>query len=144
WLSRMALRYGGRHELEGGNELLIFPAEGAGERSEREALRKELDQVRKQSEVYARELAAVFDRGEEITATSTAPPPPGATNMERFGALTKICAGISSDLRSTLVPMGKDVATLRRHEITDDQLDTLRHRLQHMQATLASISSIGS
>lgn len=144
WLSRMALRYGGRHELEGGNELLIFPAEGAGERSEREALRKELDEVRRQSEVYARELAAVFDRGEEITTTSTAPPPPGATNAERFAALTKVCAGIASDLGSTLGPMAKDVAGLRRHEITEEQLDTLRHRMQHARATLASITSIGS
>jgi signal transduction histidine kinase len=139
----MALRYGGRHELEGGNELLIFPAEGAGERSEREALRRELDEVRKQSEVYARELAAVFDRGEEVTSISTAPPPLGSGNFARFAALTKVCAGIASDLQSTLGPMSKDVAALRRHEITDEQLDTLRHRMQHARATLASITSIG-
>lgn len=143
WLSRMALRYGGRHELEGGNELLIFPAEGAGERSEREALQKELDEVRKQSEVYARELAAVFDRGEEVTSISTAPPPLGSGNHARFAAMTKMCAGIAADLEPTLVPMAKDVAALRRHEITDEQLDTLRHRMQHARATLASIASIG-
>lgn len=143
WLSRMAIRYGGRHELEGGNELLVFPAEGAGERSEREALRRELDEVRKQSEVYARELAAVFDRGEEVTSTSTAPPPLGSGNLARFAALTKVCAGIASDLQSTLGPMAKDVAALRRHEVTDEQLETLRHRMQHARATLASISSIG-
>jgi signal transduction histidine kinase len=39
--------------------------------------------------------------------------------------------------------MAKDVAALRRHEITDEQLDTLRHRMQHARATLASITSIG-
>ena len=37
WLSRVAMRYGGRHELEGGSEVLIFPADGATERSERRA-----------------------------------------------------------------------------------------------------------
>jgi signal transduction histidine kinase len=140
----MALRYGGRHELEGGNELLIFPAEGAGERSEREALRKELDEVRRQSEVYARELAAVFDRGEEVTTTSTAPPPLAGSKVERFAALTKVCAGIASDLQSTIGPMAKDVGALRRHEVSDEQLEKLRHRMQHARATLASITSIGS
>ncbi|MCL2779559.1 MAG: hypothetical protein FWD73_16325 [Polyangiaceae bacterium] len=67
WLSRMAKRYGGRHELEGGTEVLVFPAEGAGEPSEREALRRELDLARKQGEIYARELAAALERGEETT-----------------------------------------------------------------------------
>ncbi|CAN5834676.1 hypothetical protein BH11MYX4_BH11MYX4_63670 [soil metagenome] len=60
WLSRMAVRYGGRHELEGGNETLVLPAEVSSDRSERESLRKELDEARAQGEVYARELVAVF------------------------------------------------------------------------------------
>ncbi len=144
WLSRMALRYGGRHELEGGNELLSFPAEGASERSEREALRKELDEVRKQSEVYARELAAVFDRWEEVTTTSTVPPPPGHADLDRFTTLTKICAGIASELKNAFGSAARDVAAMRRHDVTDEQLDTLRRRFAHAQGILASIASIGS
>ena len=79
-----AIRYGGRHELEGGSEVLVFPADGASDRSESAALRKELDEARKQGEVYARELAAVFDRGEEVTAVSTVPPAPGVPSEARF------------------------------------------------------------
>src|SRR4029078_4423677 len=77
WLARMAVRYGGRYELEGGNETLVLPAEASGDRTESEELRQELDEARKQGEVYARELAAVFDRGEEVATVSSVPPAPG-------------------------------------------------------------------
>jgi two-component system OmpR family sensor kinase len=96
WLSRVIIRYGGRHELEGGSEVLVFPADGASDRSETQALRKELDEARKQGEVYARELAAIFDRGEEVTAVSTVPPAPGVPSEARFSAMTKLCSGIAS------------------------------------------------
>ncbi len=56
WLSRMAIRYGGRHELEGGMEVLSLPADGAGDEKERDLLRRELDEARRQGEAYAREL----------------------------------------------------------------------------------------
>src|SRR6185312_871228 len=45
WLSRMAVRYGGRHDLEGGTEAIVLRADGASERSERESLRRELDEA---------------------------------------------------------------------------------------------------
>lgn len=145
WLSRMAMRYGGRHELEGGNETLAFPAEGAAERSEREALRRELDEARRQGEVYARELAAVFERGEEPSTVSTVPPPPAGTQREdRFPVLTKLCAGIAAELRATLVPAAKELGALRRHEVTDEQLEKLRRRVTHAQEIVASIASVGS
>ena len=104
WLSRMALRYGGRHELEGGNETLVLPAEGSADRTEREALRKELDEARKQGEVYARELAAVFDRGEEVATVSSVPPAPGPPAADRFATITKVCAGVASELRAIARP----------------------------------------
>ena len=47
-----------------GSEVLSIPADNVSERNEREALRKELDEARKQGEAYARELAAVFAAGE--------------------------------------------------------------------------------
>lgn len=146
WLSRMAVRYGGRHDLEGGNETLVLPAEASPDRSEREALRKELDEARKQGEVYARELAAVFDRGEEVQTVSSVPPAPGPAGdgrADRFETITKVCAGVASELRATLGPLTKELASLRRHEVTDEQLDTLRRRLSHAQELVAGLRSIG-
>lgn len=144
WLARMAMRYGGRYELEGGNELMSFPAEGAPDRSEREALRRELDEARRQGEVYARELAAVFERGEEPTTTSTVPPALGVPHEERWRTMTKLCAGISAELRATLVPAAKELGAMRRHEVTDESLATLRRRVTHAQEIVASIASVGS
>jgi two-component system OmpR family sensor kinase len=144
WLSRMALRYGGRHDLEGGNETLVLPAEQSADRTEREALRKELDEARKQGEVYARELAAVFDRGEEVATVSSVPPAPGPPAADRFATITKVCAGVASELRASLGPLTKELDSLRRHEVTDEQLDTLRRRLSHTQELVASLRSIGS
>ena len=81
WLSRMALRYGGRHELEGATEVILLPADE--EREEKAALRKELDDARKQGEAYARELAAVFEKG-ELQGASSYPPPPMDPTTERL------------------------------------------------------------
>jgi two-component system, OmpR family, sensor kinase len=144
WLSRMALRYGGRHDLEGGNETLVLPAEVSSDRSERESLRKELDEARAQGEVYARELAAVFERGEDVATISSVPPAPGAPAAERFATITKVCAGVASELRATLGPLTRDLASLRRHDVTDEQLDTLRRRLSHAQELVAGLRSIGA
>ncbi|MBX3233711.1 MAG: sensor histidine kinase [Labilithrix sp.] len=143
WLSRVIIRYGGRHELEGGNEVLVFPAESASDRNESAALRKELDEARKQGEVYARELAAVFDKGEEVTAFSSMPPAPGGSAIERFEAMTKLCSGIASELRSVLGPAGRELGSMRRHEITDEQLDTLRRRVSHAQEIVATLGGVG-
>jgi signal transduction histidine kinase len=110
WLARMAIRYGGRYELEGGAEVLLFPADGVSERKEREALRKELDEARKQGEAYARELAQAYSQGEEISTPSTMPPPmhlmPAA---ERFGALSKFAGGIAAELRTILAAAARQV-----------------------------------
>jgi hypothetical protein len=143
WLSRMAVRYGGRHDLEGGTEMLVLPAEISSDRSERDSLRKELDEARKQGEVYARELAAVFDRGEEVATVSSVPPAPGLPAADRFATITKVCAGVASELRATLGPLTVDLGALRRHDVTDEQLDTLRRRLRHTQELVASLRSIG-
>ena len=143
WLSRVALRYGGRHELEGGSELLVFPADGASDRNESAALRKELDEARKQGEVYARELAAVFDRGEEVAAVSTVPPAPGVPSEARLMAMTKLCAGIASELRNSLGPAKSELASMRRHEITEEQLDTIRRRVMHTQEIVSGLGASG-
>ena len=143
WLSRMIIRFGGRHELEGGSETLAFPADGASDRNESAALRKELDEARKQGEVYARELAAMFDRGEEVTSYSSVPPAPAGSSQASFAAMTKLCSGIASELRSVLGPAGRELGSMRRHEVTDEQLETLRRRVAHAQEVVATLGTVG-
>lgn len=143
WLSRMIIRYGGRHDLEGGSEVLVFPADGASDRNESAALRKELDEARKQGEVYARELAAIFDRGEEVTALSTVPPASVASSADRLVALTKVCAGVASELKNVLGPAGKELGAMRRHEVTDEQIETAKRRVGHALEVVTALGAIG-
>jgi hypothetical protein len=143
WLSRVIMRFGGRHELEGGSEVLVFPADGASDRSESAALRKELDEARKQGEVYARELAAMFDRGEEVTAISTAPPAPGMLLEARFSGMTRLCAGIASELRSALGSAKTELASVKHGEVTADQLETFRRRIDHTHEVISGLAAIG-
>jgi len=111
WMSRMAVRYGGRYELEGGAEVLSLPADGVSERKEREALRKELDEARKQGEAYARELAQVYTH-EAVAGgvPSTVPPPhPSQPAAERLAALSRFSAGVAAELRSILSPAARQL-----------------------------------
>ncbi|WP_394848858.1 ATP-binding protein [Pendulispora brunnea] len=111
WMSRMAVRYGGRYELEGGAEVLSLPADGVSERNEREALRKELDEARKQGEAYARELAQVYTQ-EAVAGgvPSTVPPPhPSEPAAERLAALSRFSAGVAAELRSILSPAARQL-----------------------------------
>ncbi len=73
WLNRMAVRYGGRLELEGGTESLLLPADGAAEAREVESLRRELEAAQRQGEAYARELAAVFSQSAPGSVPSAPP-----------------------------------------------------------------------
>lgn len=104
WLSRMALRHGGRHELEGGTERLSFPADD--ENREREELLRELDHARRQGEVYARELAAAADRDESEPTISSMPPSMGA-GFDRLSVVAKICGGLAEEMVSALASEGR-------------------------------------
>ncbi len=108
-LSRMALRYGGRYELDGGAETLILPAEHAEERSEAAQLRKELEEAKKQGEAYARELAQVV-ANEDLSGAGpmSIRPAPG---IERFGSLVRLARGVAGDLRGILAPASRQLAT---------------------------------
>lgn len=151
WLSRMALRYGGRHELEGGTEMLSLPADGVSERNEREALRKELNEARAQGEAYARELAAVFERGFEDESHPSTFPPAGVVGRadHRFGTIAQFAGGIASELRSLLSPLGRDLQTLRGGarsipvESIDERIEAIRRRLLQVQEFVAGLASIG-
>jgi signal transduction histidine kinase len=140
WLSRMAIRYGGKHELEGGNESLVLPADGVSERNEREALRKELDEARRQGEAYARELAAVFAQGEELASPSTFPPSPG---RERFPTVALLCGSFAAELRNMIFPIARELQNMRRTGDGDDPVESMRRRIAHVQDFLAGLASIG-
>jgi signal transduction histidine kinase len=140
WLSRMAIRYGGKHELEGGTESISLSADGVSERNEREALRKELDEARRQGEAYARELAAAYALGEELASPSTFPPAPGA---DRLAIVASLSGAVASELRAMLFPAVKELAALRRPGETEEALDGVRRRLAHVQDFLAGLAGIG-
>ena len=141
WLSRMAIRYGGRYQLEGGMEVVTLPADA--ERKEREQLEKELDEARKQGEAYARELAASFSTEMESTSPSTFPPPlAGADVTGRFTALAKLAGGVAAELRTMLSPAARDLAQLREGA-TAEQLEVVRRALVQSQEFVASLATIG-
>ena len=112
WLARMAVRYGGRHELDGGTEAIVLPAGGAADKVEREQLMKELEEARKQGEAYARELAQVFAHGEESSSPSTFPPMPLGRSSDKLTALTRLAGGLASELRGMLLPIARAVQEL--------------------------------
>jgi hypothetical protein len=119
WLSRMAIRYGGRYELEGSVQVLIFPAEDAQEKKEIKELRKELEAAKAQGEAYARELAAVF--ADPATASSRPPPisasaPPLESAFGFLGPLARVSDAVADDLRAMLSPLGAAKIKMRSLE----------------------------
>jgi signal transduction histidine kinase len=158
WLSRMAIRYGGVYELEAGAEVLSLPADGVDERDEREALRKELDEARKQGEAYARELAQVFAQGEEPVSQSSYPPPLATPAAERLSTLVRMSGGIAATLRGMLSPVGRDLSELRasqgghrsspdladsRGSELEERIEAIRRRLLLVQDFVVALSGAG-
>jgi signal transduction histidine kinase len=157
WLSRMAVRYGGRYELEGGNEVLALPAEGVEARDDVAKLRRELEEARKQGEAYARELAAVWASSDEPVSSSSYPPPitPAA---DRQAVVTRLAGGIAATLRTILSPIGRDLSELRapaaprrsspdveasaRAE-SEDKIEVIRRKLLVVQEFVAELSWVG-
>ncbi len=114
WLSRMALRYGGRLLLEGGHRSLILPAQGALDRKELDSLRKELEAAQQQGELYARELAAVFATGEGTPqgASPSAMPSP-STGLAPFAAFA---AAVAAQLRPVHQALSREIPASRSVE----------------------------
>jgi two-component system OmpR family sensor kinase len=157
WLSRMAIRYGGRYEIEGGTEVLGLPAEGAEARQDVVQLQKELEEARKQGQAYARELAGLWAAGDEVVASSSYPPP-AIPAADRQAAIARLAGGVAATLRARLAPIGRDVAELRaslsprksspdfgmvgRLDI-DQRLEGIRHQLIAVQDFVAELAAIG-
>jgi hypothetical protein len=160
WLSRMAIRYGGRHELEGSMEVIALPADGVEIRDDVAKLRKELDEARKQGQAYARELAAMWSAGEEPVTQSTAPPLPSAA-AERHGAVARLAGGVAATLRAMLSPVGRELGDIRASAAAsstrksapdgeagarvdiDERLEAMRHRLLSVQEFVAELAAVG-
>src|SRR5579859_4371478 len=158
WLSRMAIRYGGRYELEGGTEVLALPADGVESRDDLLRLRKELDEARRQGEAYARELAAVWVAGEEPALSSTHPPSQEPPALGRYGAIGRFAGGIASILRGMLSPVGRELSELRAAFSSrksspdletlsrvgvDERLEDIRRKLLAVQDFVAELAAIG-
>ena len=161
WLSRMAIRYGGRYELEGSAEVLALPADGSETREDVAKLRKELDEVRRQGEAYARELAAVWTAGDEAAVASSSYPPPSTPGADRYAAVARLAGGIAATLRALLSPVGRDVAALRSaprprksspdlstlmqpmQGDLDERLESVHRRLLAAQDFVAELAAVG-
>jgi signal transduction histidine kinase len=158
WLSRMAVRYGGRYELEGSTEVLALPAEGVEAREDVEKLRRELDEARKQGEAYARELAAVWAAGEEQPAAQSSYPPPASPAVDRHGAVARFSGGMAAVLRSMLSPVGREVSELRSVALPpprksspelevrsdlEERFESIRRKLLAVQEFVAELAAVG-
>lgn len=116
WLSRMAVRYGGRLELEGGVQKLSLPADVDETQRELLSLKKELAAAQAQGEAYARELAALFSRGETSAGPPSVPTRPShAPTADSLGVLVAAVRSIGAELRGILSAIGREIAPLRGH-----------------------------
>jgi two-component system, OmpR family, sensor kinase len=97
WLSRMATRYGGRLELEGGTASMMLPADGATDQREVADLRRELEAAQRQGEAYARELAAVVSYSQSSPPRFSSHP---AESNRGLNAISAMAAGVSVQLRT--------------------------------------------
>jgi two-component system, OmpR family, sensor kinase len=122
WLSRMAIRYGGRLELDGSMQTLTLLADVDIQRQELENLRKELAAAQAQGEAYARELAAMFA---QTDVPSSTPEPafrmPVSTSLdpatrESLSVLVAAVRVVGADLRGILSAVGRDITPLRDRE----------------------------
>jgi signal transduction histidine kinase len=153
----MAIRDGGRYELEGSSAVLALPAEGVEAREDVARLQQELDEARRQGEAYARELAAVWTVGEEGLPASSFPPATGGS-AERYGLLARFSGGIAAALRSTLSPIGRELAELRSATSPrksspdlesaaraglDERVESIRRKLLAVQELVAELASVG-
>jgi signal transduction histidine kinase len=141
WLSRMAMRYGGRLELEGSQESLVFPAEGAQEKKEVEALRKELEEAQRQGEAYARELAAVFASGGETTSVAPSTIPPAAGSLP---GLIAFANAVSAEVRASLSGITKDVESLAIKGADPSHVsEDLNRHIAHLSDIAGELARLG-
>lgn len=150
WLARMAIRYGGRYELDGASEMIIFPALEAEEAKEVQTLRKELEAAKAQGEMYARELAAVFE--EPTKATRPPDAAVGVAPVVALGAAARLADALADDLRAVFAPLGGARLKAAEAGTTTDLMDEVQRALgrgaellaltRHMARIASDVGSI--
>jgi signal transduction histidine kinase len=115
WLARMATRYGGSIKLDGSSHTLVLPADVDMQRRELESLKKELAAAQAQGQAYARELAAVFARGEGHpgSVSQRQSPSQHPASADGLSVLVAAARTLASELRGLLAAIGRDIAPLR-------------------------------
>lgn len=135
WLSRMATRYGGLYQIHGQEAVLTLPADGARERAEREALQRELDEARKQGEVYAKELAIALSPRKKDASV------PPAGDVHGVGVLAQMARGVAAELRDLVAPMARELGSAST--LGDHEGRALRARTARVQELVAELASLG-
>jgi signal transduction histidine kinase len=113
----MAVRYGGRLDLEGGMQKLALLADVDETQLELVSLKKELAAAQAQGEAYARELAALFSRGETQGGPPSVPSHPSHSVPagDSLAVLVASMRSIGAELRGILSAIGREIAPLRGH-----------------------------
>lgn len=114
WLSRMAVRYGGRLKLDGSTQTLVLPADIDMQRRELESLKKELAAAQAQGQAYARELATMFARGDAHSPMSarTSPSQQPASG-DALAVLVAAARTTAAELRGILSAIGRDISRIK-------------------------------
>jgi len=127
WLSRMAVRYGGRLALQGSVQMLTLLADVDSRQQEVEELRRELAAAQAQGEAYARELAAMVQKDESPSSlpvpssgisSSTVPIRPSHMPPSADGLVVLVAAAraLTTRLRGIHAAINRDMAPLREHK----------------------------
>ena len=158
----MAIRYGGRYELEGSMEVLGLPADGveSARRSTHFCARSWKRRESKERPTRAR-LAAVWTGNEDVVTVSTFPPPSTRIRprADRYGAITRLAGGVAAALRAMLSPVGREVAERLRAALSprksspdlemvaraglDERLEDIRRKLLVVQDFIAELAAVG-
>lgn len=147
WLSRMATRYGGRLDLEGGVQVLMLAADVDETQRELDSLKKELAAAQAQGEAYARELAALFSKGESLAGPPSALSRPShrAPGDDSLAVLVAATRSIGTELRGILSAIGREIVPLRGHagEVGEAAGSVGRH-VTAASEVLSDLAKLGS
>lgn len=141
WLNRMALRQGGRFDLEGGTQSIVFQAEPwESEQRDLNELRRELEQTERSRGAYARELSGRLEMGE----LPSEPPPPRQREAlrERLTAARKSCRAIEQQLRTLAVALESDVEAAREHSNSEGLATSLSLKGSALKSLAAELALI--
>lgn len=127
WLSRMATRFGGSFELEGAVQTLSLPADDGSRSEEIAALRKELAEAQAQARSGARDISSQFpSAGDPLVV------------------LVAAARAISTELRSILSTIGRDIAPLRaRGDDVGDVAASVSRQVTVASEVVADLSRLG-